>query len=100
VYYPFRDKISVSYDLLKPKTTFYTLLVISSCCIAWMITIFLASIIESVYEEISTVPLPIYIGVTVVISIISSFLNILCINQLFRIYILNVKGAFRIDYGH
>jgi hypothetical protein len=45
VYYPFRDKIMEQYDLLKPKTTFYTLLVICTCCIAWMTTIFLTAIL-------------------------------------------------------
>lgn len=45
LYYPFRDKLLEQYDLLKPKTTFYTLLVVCSCCIAWMTTIFLTAIL-------------------------------------------------------
>ena len=44
-FYPFRDKVLEQYDLLKPKTSFYTLLVICTCCVAWMTTIFLSAIL-------------------------------------------------------
>lgn len=99
LYYPFRDRTSDNFNLLKPKPTFYTLLVVTSCCIAWMTTILLSAILQNVYTDILTVPLTVFIGVTVVISIISSVLNIICINRLFRIYLMNIKAAFRIDYG-
>lgn len=100
IYYPFRDKLLEQYDLLKPKTSFYTLLVICTCCVAWMTTIFLSAILQNVYSNISTVPLGTFIGLTVAIAIISAFLNIVATNRLFRIYLLTLKSAFRVDYGH
>ena len=88
------------YDLLKPKTPFYTLLVITSCCISWMVTIFLAALIQVFYSNVQTVPLIVFIVVTAIMAAISSVINIIVVNRLFRIYVLNVKGAFKIDYGH
>lgn len=100
IYFPFRDRLLEQYDLLKPKTSFYTLLVICTCCVAWMTTIFLSAILQNVYTNISTVPLSTFIGLTVAIAIISALLNIIATNCLFRIYLLTLKGAFRVDYGH
>ena len=45
IYYPFRDKIFEKYDLLKPKSTFFNLLIVSTVCVCWMITIFLSSLL-------------------------------------------------------
>lgn len=90
----------LKYDLLKPKTSFYTWLVILSCCISWMTTIFLSAILQSTYSIIDSIPLLVYIAVTVGVAFISSILNIICVNRLMRIYVLNVKGAFKVDYGH
>jgi hypothetical protein len=45
IYYPFRDRTFEKYDLLKPKSTFFVLLVVTSLCIVWMITIFLSSVL-------------------------------------------------------
>jgi len=100
IYYPFRDKIAEQYDLLKPKTTFYTLLVICTCCVAWMTTIFLSSILESAYSNVTLIPTSTFVGLTVAIAIISSLLNIIATNRLFRIYLINIKSAFKVDYGH
>ena len=100
LYYAFRDRTTDKYDLLKPKTTFYTLLVVTSCCISWMITIFLSAILQSMYSNVQTIPLSMFIGVTVGVAVLSSVFNLVCINRLFRIYVLNVKGAFKVDYGH
>lgn len=52
------------------------------------------------YTNISTVPLSTFIGLTVAIAIISALLNIIATNRLFRIYLLTLKAAFRVDYGH
>jgi hypothetical protein len=100
LYYPFRDKMTEQYDLLKPKTTFYVLLVITTCCIAWMTTIFLSAILQSSYSDVTLIPLGTFVGITIAISIISSILNLIATNRLFRIYLINVKGAFKVDYGH
>ena len=52
VYYSFRDRTKDKYDLLKPKMTFYSLLVITSCCISWMSTIFVtAAIIQHSFGD-------------------------------------------------
>ena len=42
----------------------------------------------------------VFVGLTVAIAIISSILNIIATNRLFRIYLLTVKAAFKVDYGH
>lgn len=99
LYYPFRDKLLEQYDLLKPKTTFYTLLVITSCCIAWMITIFLTAILQSSYSNVTLIPNGVFAGLTVAIAIISSLMNLIPTNRLFSVYLLNVKNAFKVDYG-
>lgn len=99
IFFPFRDRVLEKYDMLKPKTTFYTLLFICTCCIAWMTTIFLSAILQSSYSNISLIPFGTFVGITIAISIISSFLNLVATNRLFRIYILNVKNAFKVDYG-
>lgn len=100
LYFPFRDRVLEKYDLLKPKTTFYTLLFICTCCIAWMTTIFLTAILQSSYSNISLIPVGTFVGLTIAIAIISSFLNLIATNRLFRIYLLNLKNAFKVDYGH
>lgn len=41
----------------------------------------------------------VYIAASGTIALISGFLNIIVVNRLYRIYVLNVKGAFRVDYG-
>ena len=99
IFYPFRDKVLEQYDLLKPKTSFYTLLVVCTCCIAWMTTIFLSAILQSSYSDVTLIPLSTFIGLTIAISIISAILNVIATNRLFRIYLITVKGAFKIDYG-
>jgi hypothetical protein len=65
-----------------------------------MTTIFLSAILQSIYSDISTIPLATFIEVTIAIAIISSCLNIIATNRLFRIYLLTLKSAFRVDYGH
>ncbi len=99
VFYPFREKALEKYDLLKPKTSFYTLLFISTCCIAWMTTIFLTAILQSTYSNVTLIPISTFFGLTIAIAIISSILNLISTNRLFRIYLYNVKNAFKIDYG-
>lgn len=41
-----------------------------------------------------------FVGLTIAIAIISSILNLIATNRLFRIYLLNIKSAFKVDYGH
>ena len=100
VYYPFRDNLSDTYNLLKPKTTFYALLIVCTACIAWMATIFLSAILQNVYSDITTVQLVVFIVLTVAIAIISSLLNMFATNRLFRVYLLNMKAAFKVHYGN
>lgn len=45
VYYPFRNRVADKIDLLKPKSTFYVMLVICSLCICWISTILLVSLL-------------------------------------------------------
>lgn len=99
VFYPFREKALEKYDLLKPKTTFYTLLFICSCCIAWMTTIFLTALLQSTYSDVTLIPAGTFVGLTVAIAVIASLLNLVATNRLFRIYLFNVKNAFKVDYG-
>jgi hypothetical protein len=37
---------------------------------------------------------------TVAIAVISSILNIIATNRLFRVYLLTIKGAFKVHYGN
>jgi len=41
VYYPFRNRRSDRLDLLKPKSTFYVMLVVCSLCICWISSVIL-----------------------------------------------------------
>lgn len=100
LYYPFRNRSLERYDLLKPKSTFFNLLVISSLCIVWMVTIFLSTILQYVYTDVTSVDLVVFILLTVAIAVLSSLLNTFVINRLFRLYVVNVKNAFKVDYGH
>jgi len=65
-----------------------------------MTTIFLSAILSSAYSNVTLIPIGTFAGLTVAISIISSILNIISTNRLFRIYLINVKAAFKVDYGH
>ena len=60
-YYPFRNRTLERYDLLKPKSTFFNLLLISSLCIVWMSTIFLSSILQYVYTDVTSIDLIVFI---------------------------------------
>jgi ribosome biogenesis protein Tsr3 len=42
----------------------------------------------------------VFIYYTVVISGISSVLSLIAINRFFRMYYMNMKSAFKVDYGH
>lgn len=45
VYYPFRSRYSYKIDLLKPKSTFFVMLIVCSLCICWISTVvFVASL--------------------------------------------------------
>lgn len=46
------------------------------------------------------IPIGTFVGITIAIAIISSFLNIIATNRLFRIYLLTLKASFKVDYGH
>lgn len=65
-----------------------------------MTTIFLSAILQNSYSDVTLIPIGTFAGLTVAISIISSCLNIISTNRLFRIYLINVKAAFKVDYGH
>lgn len=45
VYWPFEDKIKENYDLLKPKGSFFTLILVVTLATVWMLTVFLTFII-------------------------------------------------------
>lgn len=100
VFFPFRNKIEDEYDLLRPKIQFYNMLILTSCIISWMVTIFLSSILSQTYSDIALIEVGVFVGITVAIALISSLLNVIAINRLYALYILNVKGAFKVDYGH
>lgn len=100
IYYPFRDKIFEKYDLLKPKSTFFILLFISTVCVCWMITIFLSSVLQNKYSDISKVSVSMFIALTLAIAVISTLINLIIINRLFRLYTITIKNAFKVDYGH
>jgi hypothetical protein len=53
-----------------------------------------------VYTNVSALPLATFAELTVLIALVSSLINVLQINRLFRLYAINVKSAFKIDYGH
>jgi hypothetical protein len=100
LFLPFRNRIEECYDLLRPKLSFFNMLLLTSCTVVWMVTVLLASVLSSAYLDISTIQLGVFIAVTVGISIISSILNYLAINRLVALYMINIKGAFQIHYGH
>jgi len=100
LHYPFRNRVSDKVDLLKPKSTFFNLIFVNSVCVAWTCTIFLSAILQSVYTNVSAIPLMTYAALTVLIGLVSSFINVFQINRLFRLYAINVKHAFKVDYGH
>jgi hypothetical protein len=100
VFFPFRNRVEEFYNLLRPKLSFYNMLILTSCTISWMVTIFLASILSATYNNISTVDLGVFIGVTIVIALISSILNWIAINRLHDLYVVNIKGAFKVYYDH
>lgn len=45
------------------------------------------------------IPSGVFAGLTVAIAVISSLLNLVATNRLFRVYLLNLKNAFKVDYG-
>lgn len=77
LYYPFRQRISDTVDLLKPKSTFYNLILVTSICVVWMSTIFLSAILQSVYSTVSAIPTGVFVGLTVLIAVVSSTLNVI-----------------------
>jgi hypothetical protein len=99
VFFPFRNRVEEFYDLLRPKLSFYNMLVLTSCTISWMVTIFLASLLSATYSNIATIELGVFIAVTIAISLISSILNWASINRLHNLYIINIKGAFKVYYN-
>jgi hypothetical protein len=64
-----------------------------------MTTIFLSAIIQQVYSDITTVPLGVFIGLTIVICLVSSILNFIATNRLFNVYLVTMKAAFKVNYG-
>lgn len=64
-----------------------------------MTTIFLTALLQSSYSNVTLIPVGTFVGLTIAIAIISSILNLVSTNRLFRIYLVNVKNAFKVDYG-
>lgn len=93
-YYFFRDKLSDHYDLLKPTISFYNLLNILAVATVWMITIFISTILQHNYADISQIPVGTFVGLVIVIGLISSAFIILVTNRLFKMYNVTIKGAF------
>lgn len=52
------------------------------------------------YSDITTVELIVFILLTVLIAVVSGLLNIIATNRLFRVYLLNMKAAFKVHYGN
>jgi hypothetical protein len=98
VFFPFRNRVEEFYDLLRPKLSFYNMLILTSCTISWMVTIFLASLMSATYSDIAKIEIGTFIGVTIAISIVSSILNWIAINRLHDLYVVNIKGAFKVYY--
>lgn len=46
------------------------------------------------------IPLGVFVALTLLIALISSFLNIIATNRLHRIYLINIKSAFKVNYGN
>ena len=44
-FYPFRNRDTEKYDLLKPKSTFFNLLTISGIATVWMVAIFISTVL-------------------------------------------------------
>ena len=42
----------------------------------------------------------VFIILTVAIAVISSLINMFATNRLFRVYLLNMKAAFKVHYGN
>ena len=100
IYYPFRDRISDKIDLLKPKGNFFNLIVITSLCVVWMCTIFLSAILEFTYSDVTKLGFMTFVGLTIAIAVIATLVNMVAINRLFRLYTINIKNAFKVDYGN
>ena len=81
-HYPFRDKVADKVDLLKPKSTFFNLIFVTQLCVVWMITILLSAALKSVIADVSTVAVGTFVGLSIVIGLIATALNMLQINRL------------------
>lgn len=53
IYYPFRNRTVDKIDLLKPKSTFYVMLVVCSLTVCWISTVLLLSSLQLFYSDIS-----------------------------------------------
>lgn len=100
IYYPFRDRIFEKYDLLKPRSTFFNLLFVSTLCVCWMITILLSALLQNFFTDISSVSTSTFVALAIGVAILSTLINLIIINRLFSLYLITIKNAFKVDYGH
>lgn len=99
VYYLFRNRTLDKIELLRPKPTFFAMLGVATLCISWICTILLVSLLQQLYTDITKVSLMMYGLFTFLITIFTTGFSLLAINRFFRLYELNIKNAFKIDYG-
>ena len=96
---PFRSRTLDKIELLRPKPSFYAMLAVASICISWICTILVMSWIQYHYKDISEVSFTEYALYTLLITGVTSLLSILAVNRFFALYELNIKNAFKQDYG-
>lgn len=98
VYLPFKDRIKANYDLLKPKGTFFTLILVMTLAVVWMLTVFLVFILQSIANDISNLPIVLYIGIAIIVAVLASIINFFLIEALFKLYVKNIRHAFKVQY--
>lgn len=79
VYYPFRSKLKESYDLLKPKGSFFTLILTVTLATVWMLTVFITFILSSGSSNISEMSIGSFVGVAIAIAIMAAVINFFAI---------------------
>ena len=98
VYWPFRKRFLDKIELLNPKATFYAMLYVATLCFCWIGSILMISLLEIVYTDVTTITLTTYILATCVVGLFASVFSLIVINRFFRLYELNMKGAFKVDF--
>jgi len=98
VHLPFRDRVKDNYNLLKPKGSFFTLILVMTLATVWMLTVFLTFILQSSTDNVASLPMANYVGIAIGIAIVASIINFFTIKALFKLYVKNIRHAFKVHY--